>query len=67
VEGTGSRYLLAAALATLVLPAVAAAKGLFMQPGQRFWNGRKVQGGWYRASARLKAVLVRVGRPVSVL
>lgn len=33
----------------------------FMKPGQRFWNERKAHGGWYRASARLKAVLVRAG------
>jgi hypothetical protein len=37
----------------------------FMQPGQRFWNGRKAHGGWYRASARLKGVLVQAGLPVS--
>lgn len=37
----------------------------FMKPGQRFWNGKKAHGGWYRASARLKAVLVRAGLPTS--
>ena len=37
----------------------------FMKPGQRFWDGRKAHGGWYRASARLKAVLVRAGLPAS--
>ena len=37
----------------------------FMKPGQRFWNGRKAHGGWYRASARLKAVLVRAGLPAT--
>lgn len=37
----------------------------FMTPGQKFWNGRKAHGGWYRASARLKAVLVRAGLPAS--
>jgi hypothetical protein len=37
----------------------------FMKPGQRFWNGRKAHGGWYRASVRLKAVLVRAGLPAS--
>jgi hypothetical protein len=35
----------------------------FMRPGQKFWNGQKAHGGWYRASARLKAVLVRAGLP----
>jgi hypothetical protein len=33
----------------------------FMKPGQTFWDGRKAHGGWYRASARLKRVLVRAG------
>jgi hypothetical protein len=37
----------------------------FMKRGQTFWNGRKAHGGWYRASARLKAVLVRAGLPVT--
>jgi hypothetical protein len=37
----------------------------FMKPGQTFWNGRKAQGGWYRASVRLKAVLVRAGLPAT--
>jgi hypothetical protein len=37
----------------------------FLKPGQTFWNGRKAHGGWYRASARLKAVLVRAGLPAS--
>jgi hypothetical protein len=37
----------------------------FMQPAQRFWNGRKAHGGWYRASGRLKAVLVQAGLPAT--
>jgi hypothetical protein len=37
----------------------------FMTPGQKFWNGRKAHGGWYRASVRLKAVLVRAGLPAT--
>jgi uncharacterized protein (DUF58 family) len=37
----------------------------FMKPGQRFWDGRKAHGGWYRASVRLKAVLVRAGLPAA--
>lgn len=37
----------------------------FMQPGRVFWNGRNAHGGWYRASAQLKAVLVRAGLPTS--
>ncbi|SRR6266568_2317947 len=35
----------------------------YLKPGQRFWNGRKAHGGWYRASPALKRVLVRVGLP----
>jgi hypothetical protein len=37
----------------------------FMKRGQRFWNGRKAHGGWYRASVRLKAMLVRAGLPTT--
>ena len=37
----------------------------FMKPGQNVWNERKTRGGWYRASSRLKAVLVRAGLPTS--
>jgi hypothetical protein len=37
----------------------------FMKPGQRFWNGRKAHGGWYRASVRLKAILVQAGLPAT--
>jgi hypothetical protein len=35
----------------------------YMKPGQRFWDGRKAHGGWYRASAGLKRVLLRAGLP----
>jgi hypothetical protein len=35
----------------------------YLKPGQRFWDGRKAHGGWYRASAVLKRVLVRAGLP----
>jgi hypothetical protein len=35
----------------------------YMRAGQRFWEGRKAHGGWYRASARLKRVLLRAGLP----
>jgi hypothetical protein len=35
----------------------------YMRPGQRFWDGRKAHGGWYRASAGLKMVLLRAGLP----
>jgi len=37
----------------------------FMTPGQKFWNGQKAHGGWYRASARLKAMLVSAGLPAA--
>jgi hypothetical protein len=37
----------------------------YLKPGQRFWNGRKAHGGWYRGSARLKRVLVRAGLPAT--
>jgi hypothetical protein len=36
----------------------------YLKPGQRFWDGRKAHGGWYRASPALKRVLVRAGLPV---
>lgn len=35
----------------------------YMQPGQRFWEGDAAHGGWYRASAGLKRMLVRAGLP----
>jgi hypothetical protein len=35
----------------------------FMKPGLTFWSDQKAHGGWYRASSRLKAVLVRAGLP----
>ena len=35
----------------------------YMQPGQRFWNVERAHGGWFRASAGLKSVLVRAGLP----
>jgi hypothetical protein len=31
----------------------------YMKPGQRFWNGERSHGGWYRASPALKKMLVR--------
>ena len=35
----------------------------YMKPGQRFWEGDTAHGGWYRASAGLKRMLVRAGLP----
>jgi len=37
----------------------------YMKPGQRFWNTDRAHGGWFRASAGLKRVLVRAGLPAS--
>jgi hypothetical protein len=37
----------------------------YMKPGQRYWDGRRAHGGWYRASPTLKRMLVRAGLPVS--
>ena len=33
----------------------------YMKPGQRFWDGERTNGGWYRASPALKKMLVRAG------
>ena len=35
----------------------------YMKPRQRFWEGDLAHGGWYRASAGLKRMLVRAGLP----
>ena len=35
----------------------------YMKPGQRFWEGDIAHGGWYRATAGLKRMLVRAGLP----
>jgi hypothetical protein len=37
----------------------------YLKPGQRFWDGRQAHGGWYRARAALKRVLVRTGLPAT--
>ncbi len=37
----------------------------YMKPGQPFWNTDRAHGGWYRASAALKRVLVRAGLPAA--
>jgi hypothetical protein len=34
-----------------------------MKPGQQFWEGDVAHGGWYRANAVLKRMLVRAGLP----
>jgi len=33
----------------------------YMKPGQRFWDGERAHGGWYRASPALTKMLVRAG------
>jgi hypothetical protein len=35
----------------------------YMKPGQSFWDDKQTRGGWFRASAGLKRVLVRLGLP----
>lgn len=35
----------------------------YMKPGQTFWDNRKAHGGWYRANASLKRMLVQAGLP----
>src|SRR5262245_24704827 len=35
----------------------------YMRPGQPFWESDTTHGGWFRASATLKRVLVRAGLP----
>ena len=35
----------------------------YMRPGQVFWDGETTHGGWFRATASLKRVLVRAGVP----
>jgi hypothetical protein len=35
----------------------------YMKPGQRFWDGKRAHGGWFRASAGLKKMLIRAGLP----
>jgi hypothetical protein len=35
----------------------------YMKPGQLFWDGRKAHGGWFRANASLRKVLVQAGLP----
>jgi hypothetical protein len=36
----------------------------YMKPGQPFWDGERAHGGWFRASAGLKRMLVRAGLSV---
>jgi hypothetical protein len=35
----------------------------YMRPGQRYWDARQAHGGWFRATAGLRQVLVRAGLP----
>src|SRR6476469_4657513 len=37
----------------------------YMAPGQKFWGTESTQGGWYRGSATLKAMLVKAGLPAT--
>jgi hypothetical protein len=35
----------------------------YMKPGQRFWVDQQAHGGWFRATAGLRRMLVRAGLP----
>ena len=35
----------------------------YMEPGQEFWSDQRTHGGWLRASAGLKSMLVQAGLP----
>lgn len=37
-----------------------------MRPGQPYWDGRKVHGGWFRATSGLKRMLLRAGLPAKM-
>jgi hypothetical protein len=37
----------------------------YMAPGQKFWDSQSTPGGWYRGSAKLKAMLVKAGLPAT--
>jgi hypothetical protein len=37
----------------------------YMTPAQKFWGSQSTNGGWYRGSAQLKQMLVRVGLPAT--
>jgi hypothetical protein len=46
-------------------PFAAGAPVSYMRPGQKFWDTQTTIGGWYRGSAKLKAMLVKAGLPAS--
>ena len=46
-------------------PFAAGGPASYMRPGQTFWDTQRTLGGWYRGSARLKAMLVKAGLPSS--
>lgn len=39
---------------------------LYTKPGQRFFDGQRTHGGWFRANADLTQTLVRLGLPKAV-
>jgi len=47
----------------LVFPYASGGALTYMKPGQRYWGGRHVRGGWFRGGAALKAILVEAGLP----
>ena len=38
----------------------------YMKPGQAFWESETTHGGWFRATAGLKRLLIRVGLPATM-
>jgi hypothetical protein len=50
-------------IAQLVYPYAKPVAVTYMKPGQPFWEGERTHGGWYRATAGLKRMLVRAGLP----
>jgi hypothetical protein len=47
----------------LVYPYAKPVAVTYMKPGQQFWEVERTHGGWYRASAGLKRILLRAGLP----
>lgn len=44
-------------------PYAAEGPATYMQPGQTFWHDQRTHGGWMRATAALKAMLIQAGLP----
>ena len=50
-------------LVQYVYPYAKPAPLTYMPARQRFWDGQRTYGGWYRSTARLTRLLVRLGLP----